>query len=126
MNPLTQFINNNGLYTDYNEEYKSEFKKIGRKFCNLLVKELELDEHKISYNPAGIACSGDFSMFGRRQDRTFYLHFNADGICCGAQGFFRTAKDFKDYTGGYNVWFTFTDSIENIIIHINREIFKQF
>lgn len=55
----------------YDAEAKARWAAAGRRFFNMLRKELG---GKVSYNPAGIACSGDFSL---RTDN-LYVCINTD------------------------------------------------
>ena len=82
----------------YNDAAKSEFKKLSTKLLRALAASVS---GKVSYNPAGIACSGDASL----HSETLHVFFNADsgmGICG------RTCKGASDYQGGPNRWFPFS------------------
>ena len=84
----------------YNEAAKSEFKKLSTKLLRTLAKSVG---GKVSYNAAGIACSGDASL----HSETLHVFFNADG--CGGNGICgRTCKGASDYQGGPNRWFPFS------------------
>lgn len=84
--------------SSYNEENKMEWKKKSMSFMRRVAKELNLTkgEYSISFNPGGIAVSGDAIL----HHNSFYLHLNDFG------GYWRTCSSQKDYTGGFNRNFT--------------------
>jgi hypothetical protein len=82
----------------YNETNKAEFRKLSTKLLRALAANVG---GKVSYNAAGIACSGDASL----HSETLHVFFNADsgmGLCG------RTCKGASDYQGGPNRWFPFS------------------
>ena len=91
----------------YNEERKLEYRKLG---CKLLKKIVELmglqkGEYDISWNPGGIACSGDHMLHTDK----IYLALQ-DNLGSG-WFYWRTCRGRKDYSGGTNQiynWKTFT------------------
>ena len=81
-------------------ERKAEFKRLSMKLLRAVAKVVG---GKVSFNPGGIAVSGDASL----HSETLHLFFNADGIgspmlgICG-----RTCKGASDNQGGPNRWFS--------------------
>jgi hypothetical protein len=85
----------------YDQDKKKQFKSMGTKFLKKVLSHLSLKESKISYNPGGIAVSGDHSLMGMFDDsKGFHLFFNADGFSRYLT--YRTIKNMKDYSGGTN------------------------
>ena len=105
------------LDCSYNEVNKKFFATKSKTFLKLLAKELELKEFKVTYNKAGIACAGDPILMGMWDDNNG-IYVSIDGNRClgGTNCMFRTIKNMKDYTGGYNQWLNLnTTSMEDII-----------
>ena len=65
----------------YHEDNKRTWALAGKDFFSMLAKDVG---GKARYNPAGIACSGDWSL----HTDTLYVCINADKICGGA-GYYR-------------------------------------
>jgi len=88
----------------YNINVKSQFKKDSMALLRKVVKILGLSKgtYDIRYNQAGIACSGDAIL----HSNTFYVLFNLDSF---PWVLVRTCKGRKDYTGGVNRQFMFSD-----------------
>ena len=82
----------------YDDAAKSEFKKLSTKLLRELAKSVG---GKVSYNAAGIACSGDASLHSEK----LHVFFNADSCGLGICG--RTCKGPSDYQGGPNRWLSF-------------------
>lgn len=96
----------------YDEMKKNVFKSLGQKFLKEVTKHIPFKEVKISFNPGGIAVSGDHNLMGMLNDHTgIYVSFNADRIC-QSQILYRTVANMKDYSGGANNWAKF-DYFEN-------------
>lgn len=81
----------------YHDANKAEFKRLSMKLLRALAANVG---GKVSYNAAGIACSGDATL----HSETLHVFFNADsgmGLCG------RTCKGASDYQGGPNRWLSF-------------------
>ena len=74
------------------------FKRLSTKLLRALARNVG---GKVSYNAAGIACSGDASLHSER----LHVFFNADGTGLGICG--RTCHGESDYHGGPNRWLSF-------------------
>ena len=87
----------------YNETAKARFKRESMALLRKVVKILGLEKgtYDLRYNPAGIACSGDATL----HTDSFYVSFNLD---ISDWVLVRTCKGRKDYTGGPNRQFPFT------------------
>lgn len=97
----------------YNEENKLAWRTAGRAFFKHVVADLGLPANVLSYNPAGIALSGDFSICAPGQG--LYLCINADkGL--GEHSYYRGC-DPKDKYGTsmkyHNCWFTLPQDAED-------------
>jgi hypothetical protein len=99
----------NGEILQYNEEGKTMFRRIGTKAMKELALLLELREHNISFNPGGIAVSGDLMLMGMWTEHLgVYISMNKDfPNAPWGQVLYRTIKHMKDYTGGSNNWLKF-------------------
>lgn len=99
----------NGEILQYNEEAKAMFKRIGIKAIKELALLLELKEYEVSFNPGGIAVSGDLMLMGMWKDKLgIYISMNKDfPNAPWGQVLYRTIKHMKDYTGGSNNWLRF-------------------
>jgi hypothetical protein len=102
----------------YNEENKAAFRKQSMASLRVIAKELQLlkGEFSISFNPGGIAVSGDATL----HHNSFYLNIGDSGV------FWRTCKGQKDYTGGRNRWvvgFGTNTPIDSLIREIQRDCF---
>jgi len=87
---------------------KRKFESIGRKAMAELASHLDLVDFDISFNRAGIACSGDLRLMGfDRHGRGIYIYMNKY-ICFGREPavLYRTINDMKDFTGGMNHYFS--------------------
>ena len=117
-NCVSAFIKKNGLYDsstlrdenryvqgECENDYKHLWKLAGRKFLKGIAKELKLDQVDISYNKAGISCSGDHTLIGMRGEKGIYISFNADGMQYPNIFLYRTVKHMKDWAGGNNRYF---------------------
>lgn len=99
----------NGETLQYNEEGKVMFKRIGVKAMKELAVTLELKEYNVSFNPGGIAVSGDLLLMGMWTEHLgVYISMNKDfPNAPWGQVLYRTIKHMKDYTGGSNNWLKF-------------------
>ena len=99
----------NGESGGYNGAFKARFKAIGKKAMKELAVLLELKEHDVSFNPGGIAVSGDLTLMGMWDEGTgVYVTMNKDfPNKPWGDVLFRTIKDMRDFTGGPNQYFRF-------------------
>ncbi|MBI2124477.1 hypothetical protein HYT92_01670, partial [Candidatus Pacearchaeota archaeon] len=93
----------------YNEEGKAIFKRTGIRAMQELALLLELREHDISFNPGGIAVSGDLRLMGMWDENLgVYISMNKDfPNAPWGQVLYRAIKHMKDYAGGSNNWLRF-------------------
>jgi len=91
----------------YNETTKTQFKKDAMALLRKVVRILGLSKgtYDLRYNPAGIACSGDATLHGE----DFYVSFNLD-VCEWV--LVRTCEGRKDYTGGPNRQYRFSQLVQ--------------
>jgi len=84
--------------SEYNEERKLEYRNLGRKLLKKIVELMGLQkgEYDISWNPGGIACSGDHML---HTDKVYLaLHDNL-----GSGWFYwRSCVGRRDFSGGTN------------------------
>lgn len=93
----------------YNESFKERFREIGIKAMEELARILELKEYRVSFNPGGIAVSGDLTLMGMwTEGNGVYISMNKDfpGKPYG-DVLYRQIKHMADYTGGPNNYFKF-------------------
>jgi hypothetical protein len=100
---LAEQTNNN---VGYNEEYKAEFIRLGKKFIKDVVAELKnrgISQIESDYNRGGIAVSGEFTILGLYETGAggFYIQLSLSSFSSD-YGFYRATKGLKDYTGGIN------------------------
>lgn len=113
MTPLYRFLAGHPEI-GYNEENKKTFKSLGQELLKSLVEKLKKDdlveESKVSFNPGGVAVSGDHSlMLMFKTGKGVYVNISAES-CLPDQSFMmRSIKGMKDYSGGTNQWFRFTN-----------------
>ena len=90
----------------YNEPAKQRFKTIGKKAMKELAVLLELKEYDIDFNPGGIAVSGDLRLMGMwSEENGVYILMNKDFVGQPwGEGYFRSIKHMRDFTGGTNNW----------------------
>lgn len=85
---------------------KKAFLHVGRTFLRALAKDLNLSDAVIKSNAAGIAVSGDcslYGMWGAENGICIYL----EQPCCGQDVFrYRTIRHMRDYKGGYTHYIT--------------------
>jgi hypothetical protein len=105
----------------HNAFLKTKFQRLGRAALRELSKALEetgrVVNCKVSYNKAGIACSGDFHLRGDFVDGgSFDFFFNLDGF---NQYFtYRKTSSQKDYTGEQNLQMPFVITLDRVVINI--------
>lgn len=111
-------------FAAYNEENKARFKCEGMALLRKVAKILKLPKgtFDLRYNPAGIACSGDCTL----HTETVYVHFNLD-VCDWV--LVRTCNGRKDYTGGVNRQYKFSqlsqdgaEGLANFIRTVDRTL----
>ena len=100
-----------GESLQYNESGKQMFKTIGKKAMRELAVLLELKEYDISFNPGGIAVSGDLHLMGMwSEENGVYILINKDFVgCAWGEGYYRTIKHMRDFTGGPNHWLPYKE-----------------
>lgn len=111
------------LESSYNEINKKEFKAASTGFLKELANNLDFVESKVSFNPGGVAVSGDACLMGMYDDNQgLYISFNSDTFREASNIMFRTIKHMKDYTGGNNNWFNLDNitTISEIIEIVTR------
>lgn len=81
---------------------KKEFLLKGRAFLRALAKDLGFQESKVSSNTAGIACSGEVSLYGMwgAENGLFLMLEQMPGL--NACVLYRTITDINDHTGGHS------------------------
>jgi len=89
-------------YKAYNSEAKKEFKRLGKKYCLEIAKTISAASH-YSFNPGGIAVSGDHNLqlMMREPYKMIHLFFNCD-FGSSTYVYYRTITDLNDWTGGIN------------------------
>jgi len=108
-------------YDEEGERLKAEFKRLGMRYFKSLVKRMNLIDSKVSFNPGGIAGSGDFSVMGMFDEiNGFHLFFNWTGMCRWVT--YRSISALDDYTGGYNrqMDFIVLQNSDNVIEKLNQ------
>ena len=107
--------------SEYNEDNKTEFRKLGRKFLNEIVKEMGLKkgEYDIRWNPGGPAVSGDYTL----HTDWFYLALT-DNLNMG-WFYYRQCEGRKDYCGKINRQFYWDslikDGVKGLVNAINSD-----
>lgn len=94
------------LHTElsYNYDNKEAFRKAGQQALRALAKEMGFTEQRVSFNPGGIAVSGDHSMYGMFSEGEGVVLYISQGSFRDKAGYCRHIKSLKDYSGGANVW----------------------
>ncbi len=96
----------------YNEDNKRSWAQAGKDFFSMLAKDLG---GKASYNPAGIACSGDWAV----RTPSLYVCINADKLC-GSAGYYRR-EDGREM-GRNHSWYPPTNvrEYDTLVAHLQR------
>jgi len=95
---ITDILRNEEI--SYNPMTKKKFKKSGLIFLKQLGEDLKLSETVVSFNPGGIAVSGDLILMGMCNVMMgVYVTISQGGY---SPLMYRTIKDMKDYAGGRN------------------------
>ncbi len=107
---LAQLMNNDEAGC-YNQNFKEKFERIGKKAMREVAESLELKQYDISFNPGGIAVSGDLRLMGMwSEGNGIYISMNKDfPEASWGQILYRRIKHMKDFTGGTNNWCKFAD-----------------
>lgn len=83
---------------------KKRFLDKSAAFLRALGKDLGFVECKVTKNPAGIACSGDVSLYGLWSEGNG-VYFKLEETCGHPHMLlYRNIRHMKDYTGGPNLW----------------------
>lgn len=103
---LVELADESNFNVGYSEVLKGEFKRLGRKLLKDLAKALmDTDQFvftDVSYNPSGIAVSGDHCLQAEFKDGGgIYMNVSFQSFG-NSYGFYRATKGHKDYTGGVN------------------------
>lgn len=100
---LRNFVD--GRQLKYDQPNKDRFKEIGLAVMRKLAKKLKLREFEASFNPGGIAVTGDLHLMGMFND-SIGIYIQISQSCFGAnfECMFRTIANMKDYSGGSNNW----------------------
>lgn len=109
----------------YAEANKAEFKRAGMSLLRTVAKNMGLAKgtYNVRYNAGGIAVSGECTLHAD----DFYVQISADidlGILV------RSCKGQKDYTGGGNCWYGWSDlrekGVEGLVSFIDsvRQVHK--
>lgn len=108
LHKLYKFMDANGTDLGYNHELQKEFKRLSMAFLKALQKELPFTESNASFNPGGIAVSGDARLMGMFKNGIgIYILINEPWSRERTMNFlYRTISHMKDYTGGSNNYMT--------------------
>ena len=103
----------NGSNLGYNAPLKSEFARLAKAAAREIQSELPFVESKISYNKAGIACSGEVGLMGMFENGVgIYIKLDEPAFSNESITFlYRTITGMKDYSGGSNNYMS-NESIE--------------
>ena len=101
-----------GAYNQRDETWKDNFKRTGRSVLTALGKELAFDEMKVTYNPGGVAVSGETSLRGIWNNDGFGIHLETHSpalyqlVSADDHPVFmwHTIEAMNDYRGGPNRW----------------------
>jgi hypothetical protein len=88
----------------YNYDNKEAFKKAGLSAMRALAKEMGFTESRVSFNPGGIAVSGDHYIYGMFSEGEGVMFTVSQGAFNNHAGYCRHIKGLTDYSGGANVW----------------------
>lgn len=107
MSELLKFIQSKPRVS-YHEVNKKKFERLGRNFLKQVQEELgKASQIRMRYNPAGIACSGDHSLYVMFKDEIgacMFFNLDFDETVC-----FRSIKSINDYSGGMNHHYSMSD-----------------
>ncbi|MGV2887617.1 hypothetical protein [Paenibacillus taichungensis] len=103
----------------YNEMGKNEFKRTSTAALRQIAKDIGLNVSKVSFNPGGIAVSGDASLYGMWEENKGIYVTISQGFG-GNRIMYRTIKHMKDYTGGTNQWANVEESCADYEAFLDR------
>jgi hypothetical protein len=103
----------------YNSDKKEIYRKLGQEILKAIVLKLGLKEgeYRLSWNPGGIAISGDHVLHTEK----FYLALEDN--CDIGWGYYRKCNGSKDYSGERNIsfpWSTFPENFNNIVEQLQK------
>ena len=83
---------------------KKTFLHVGRVFLRALAKDLGLRDAVVRSNAAGIAVSGECTLYGMWEESGIYICLSQ--FAAGSENvlLYRTIRNLKDSRGGYNNW----------------------
>ena len=83
---------------------KKTFLHVGKAFLRALAKDLGLRDAVVKSNAAGIAVSGECSLYGMWEESGIYICLSQFAAAGENVLLYRTIRNLKDYRGGYNNW----------------------
>jgi hypothetical protein len=92
-------------HVGYNEDAKKEFIRLGKRFIKDLMQSLQsqgISNMESSYNKAGIAVSGEFTLKGLYENEKGGFYIQLTFSSSRDFGFYRATAGLKDYSGGRN------------------------
>ena len=83
---------------------KKTFLHVGKVFLRALAKDLGLRDAVVRSNAAGIAVSGECTLYGMWEESGIYICLSQ--FAAGSENvlLYRTIRNLKDSRGGYNNW----------------------
>lgn len=117
---LLKFISEHNF--EYNQHNKDRLKEIGIVAMKRLASALKLKEYKVSFNPGGIAVTGDLYLMGMFNDN-IGIYISITKGWNRNEGFsflYRTIKNMEDYSGGGNNYFRYIFSEKQIVNRIHQ------
>lgn len=91
---------------------KKVFLNLGKVFLRALAKDLGLRDAVVKSNAAGIAVSGECSIYGMWDDGGIYVCIGQPA--CGGEDviIYRTIRSLKDHRGGHNCYIRLSELAE--------------
>lgn len=83
---------------------KKIFLHVGKAFLRVLAKDLGLRNAVVKSNAAGIAVSGECTLYGMWEENGIYICIGQFGAGGENVLLYRTIHSLKDCRGGYNNW----------------------
>lgn len=93
----------------YNFEGKNAFRAVGMRALRALADSMDFEQMEVSFNPGGIAVSGDLSLRGMFSNGHGVALYISQGSFREKAGYCRAIRHMKDYTGGPNRWIDIAD-----------------
>lgn len=122
MSKMGMFLSEN-THVGYNDELKKEFGRLAMASAKEVQKKLALKPHRLEWNKAGIAVSGEITLHGMRTDgRGIYIQYSCGGFGNGV--LVRTVRDMKDYHGGTNHYVRPCDNLEERIVSLAESLLE--